>query len=146
MIFGIVLDGCFEIQRAIVETGYGRHHEVPDIKSDLGTTIGVVVVSQVHIATIAQVLRVTKNDVNPIASVIRMMADELVEGVTFIARVNGRVIGLRISDCLQTRLIVLIEKLQETVRSGECNLIARTVVSPPLSAAVVIAAVRASQQ
>ena len=118
MKIGIVVDCCFEIQRAIVETGYGRDHEVPDIKSDLGTAIFVVVFSHVHIATIAQVLRVTENDVNPIASVILMMTYELVEGVTFIARVNGRVICLRIDNCPQTRILVLIEKLQVTVRRG----------------------------
>ena len=100
---------------AIVETGYGRDHEVPDIKSDLGTTIFVDVFSHVHIATIAQVYCVTENDVNPIASVILMMTYELVEGVTFIGRVNGRVICLRIDNCPQTRLIVLIEK-----QSGNC--------------------------
>jgi hypothetical protein len=144
MKIGIVVDGCFEIQRAILETGDGRDHEVPDVKSNLATTMFVAVVSQVHIATIAQVLRVTENDVNPSAAVIRMMAYELVEGVTFIARVNGRVIGLRINNCPQTRIIVLIEKQQVTVRSGECNLTGSTVVIA-IARTVVIAAVRASQ-
>jgi hypothetical protein len=73
-----------------------------------------------------------------------MVAYELVEGVTFIGRVNSCVICLRIDCCPQTRIIVLIEKLQETVRSGEGNLIARTVVIA-IARTVVIAAVRASQ-
>src|SRR6266850_994105 len=105
MEMGIVLDGCFQIQRAIVKTGYRRAYEAPDAKSDLGTTILVTVGSQVHIATIAQIYRVTKNDMNPIIADIRMMAYELVEGVTFIGRVNGCVICLRIDRCPQTRII-----------------------------------------
>src|SRR5262245_39036883 len=121
MKLGIVVDGCFKIQRAeeiIVETGYGRDQEVPDVKSDLGTPIFVAVCSHIHIAAIAQVLCVTENNVNPITSVILMMTYELVEGVTFIGRVNGRVIGLRIANGPQPRIIVLIEKLQVPIRSG----------------------------
>ena len=51
MKMGIVVDGCFKIQRAIVETGDGRDHEIPDVKSDLGTTIFVAVCSHGGVVT-----------------------------------------------------------------------------------------------
>ena len=62
-----------------------------------------------------------------------MMTYELVEGVTFIGRVNGRVICLRIDNCPQTRLIVLIEKRQEAVRVDSVTSLTSTelLLSPP---------------